>query len=518
MKHQMKHTLLCTVSLLLSARSTRAYTKGAPERACADMMPRHHTPAQTTDSPFVVLLEKHTYSPGETVEVTLEGRCGEQFEGFLLQARRADPVYNTSVYIGSFIQTATTSPVCENGDGVPRGLTQTEKSPKSIVKATWRAPSKAAGHVIFKASFVKDYKTFWVRINSAVLMDPTAAPLSVPETSLESPMIAPCSTSDGSTPADSTQSTSSVSSQSVVTSPVVHTSAPSGISRDRECGVRMGCFDDCDKGCTFSVTWVPENSNIRFRLRSPSSGDSWMAIGFSKDKKMGDDSVSECVVYGGDVGVFESYNTGIVNQRLAQPKLGLSDPRGSVNDGIFDCSFLRQTDGYGDVKLFNLTQDWHLMFARGKATVGFRKKPHVPTPAVTSSLVDLQATDSAGTTQLIYPLVQVHGCLMSIAWLMFASIGLVIARYFKPMWPDKDIRGLKVWFQIHRMCMGLTFVATIAAFIIIFIEAQGYSHINGEDYKKSHPILGIIITALVIINPVMAYVRPGPSSERRPPL
>ncbi|XP_067657072.1 ferric-chelate reductase 1-like isoform X2 [Haliotis asinina] len=312
----------------------------------------------------------------------------------------------------------------------------------------------------------------------------------------------PCTTSAASTEPTSSE-TSPVSSQP-------------GISHDPECGVRIGCFDDCDEGCTFSVTWLPEDSNIRFRLRSPSSGDSWMAIGFSKDKKMGDDSVSECVVYGGDTEVFQSFNTAVDNDRLSQPKLGLSDPRGSVNDGIFECSFLRQTDGHGDVKLFNLTQDWHLMFAHGKATAGFRKLPHVISPAVTSSLVDLQATSSAGTTHLIYPLVQVHGCLMSIAWLMFASIGLVIARYFKPMWPDKDIRGLKVWFQIHRMCLGLTFVATIAAFIIIFIEAQGYSHINGEDYKKSHPILGILVTALVIINPVMAYLRPGPSSEGRP--
>ncbi|XP_046346278.2 putative ferric-chelate reductase 1 isoform X2 [Haliotis rufescens] len=527
-----RHMLLCIGSLLLFARSARPYTKGAPEHACADMMPHHHDqPAAQTDSPFVLLLQKATYSPGEAVEVTLEGRCEEQFKGFLLQAHRADPVYNTSDYIGSFITTAITSAVCENGDGVPRGLTQNETSPKSVVKATWTAPSTASGHVIFKASFVKNYSKFWVRINSAVLTDPTAAPLSVPESSLVSPTMAPCTTETAtSAPTDSTasvtqppQSSQSGASASPTTEakqstapPGVQTSPPSSISRDIKCGVRLGCFDDCDNGCTFSITWVPEDSNIRFHLRSFSTGDSWIAIGFSEDLEMGDDSVSECVVYGGDVKVFQSYNTGINNDRLAQPELGLSDLQGSVNNGIFDCSFLRQTDGFGDVKLFNLTQDWHLMFARGKATAGFRKSRHVTTPAVTSSLIDLQATGSASSTKLKYPLVQAHGCLMSIAWLFCASIGLVIARHFKPMWPDKNIRGLKVWFQIHRMCMGLTFVATVAAFIIIFIEAKVYSQINGEDYKQSHPVLGIIVTAMVLINPVMAYFRPGPTSERRP--
>lgn len=38
---------------------------------------------------------------------------------------------------------------------------------------------------------------------------------------------------------------------------------------------------------------------------------------------------------------------------------------------------------------------------------------------------------------------------------------------------------------------------------------------DNKTYLKSHPVLGIIVTALTMINPVMAFFRPGPDSERR---
>jgi len=39
------------------------YGGGAPEGACGDMVPQHHTPAQTTVSPFAIDINKSTVKP-----------------------------------------------------------------------------------------------------------------------------------------------------------------------------------------------------------------------------------------------------------------------------------------------------------------------------------------------------------------------------------------------------------------------------------------------------------------------
>lgn len=44
--------------------------------------------------------------------------------------------------------------------------------------------------------------------------------------------------------------------------------------------------------------------------------------------------------------------------------------------------------------------------------------------------------------------VSLAGLLMIAAWILFASIGVVLARYYKPMWADRKLLGEKVWFQV----------------------------------------------------------------------
>jgi hypothetical protein len=38
---------------------------------------------------------------------------------------------------------------------------------------------------------------------------------------------------------------------------------------------------------------------------------------------------------------------------------------------------------------------------------------------------------------------------MVLTWMVFSSVGLVIARYFKSEWSDKTILGQKIWFQVY---------------------------------------------------------------------
>lgn len=59
--------------------------------------------------------------------------------------------------------------------------------------------------------------------------------------------------------------------------------------------------------------------------------------------------------------------------------------------------------------------------------------------------------------------------------------------------------------------MVLTLLLTVAGAIIIFVEIGGWTQASNP-----HGILGVIVTALCILQPIGALFRPAPSSKNRP--
>ena len=55
---------------------------------------------------------------------------------------------------------------------------------------------------------------------------------------------------------------------------------------------------------------------------------------------------------------------------MFQPKEGLSRIYGSIQDGIFHCKFTRSKVVLGDEALYNLNNDFHVMYAHGPAVNG----------------------------------------------------------------------------------------------------------------------------------------------------
>lgn len=47
---------------------------------------------------------------------------------------------------------------------------------------------------------------------------------------------------------------------------------------------------------------------------------------------------------------------------------------------------------------------------------------------------------------------------MLIAWMSTVSAGVIIARYFKPDWPERNILGQKVWFQVGTCLLKCRFL------------------------------------------------------------
>jgi len=119
-----------------------------------------------------------------------------------------------------------------------------------------------------------------------------------------------------------------------------------------------------------------------------------------------------------------------------------------------------------------------------------------------------EVSNVAGKSKI---LLRLHGAFMITAWIGTASIGILLARYFKQTWVGSSLCGKDIWFAWHRICMVLTWVLTLAAFVIIFVEIKGWSQADNP-----HAILGVITTALCFFQPIGAFFRPHPGSKRRP--
>lgn len=127
--------------------------------------------------------------------------------------------------------------------------------------------------------------------------------------------------------------------------------------------------------------------------------------------------------------------------------------------------------------------------------------------------------------------IKLHGSLMVLAWIGSASLGLLLARYYKSTFKSK-LLGKDQWFVWHRYAslvyitpgwsdssflsfrffMMVTWALTLTSFGVIYYELGGLSDIHiGED---SHAILGCLTTAFAFVQPFAAALRPAPTSPR----
>lgn len=298
------------------------------------------------------------------------------------------------------------------------------------------------------------------------------------------------------------------------------------------CGEAAGCFrlpEGCAAdACEQTLSWTPEGFNqtrtkrqagaaptyVDFQLSGISDG--WVAFALSSDQQMADDSVMECVLddVTGEVRVFMSYNTRYSNENN-KITAGLSDTSGSYTNGRITCSFRRQTEVPDEEKVLTLDAEYYLFLARGSAGPDAVKRQHSPTGrTISGEMIRLTEggafSGSAGSLDLY----KAHALCMLAAWMVTAYLGMLMPRFFKDAWPDRELCKTKVWFSLHRLLMVLTLLLTITGFVLIFVAVQDYSVLSG--FQKAHPVMGIVVTFFVILNPLMALCRPHPGTPRRP--
>ena len=186
-----------------------------------------------------------------------------------------------------------------------------------------------------------------------------------------------------------------------------------------------------------------------------------------------------------------------------------------IENGVIYCRVERDAVSQVDGANFDLTnQSYYLLFVTGPTTSELSIGYHGTNPGRSKNAVRFDEdnpiiipTDNGSQTS--HTLVMIHGSFMIVAWIGATSIGVFSARYMKKLWAGKKLFGKDIWFTVHQIAMSLTWLLTIAAVTIIWIDV-------GEWRTSTHSILGVIATVLCFIQPLTAFFRPAPDDEARP--
>ncbi|KAK3595291.1 hypothetical protein CHS0354_010901 [Potamilus streckersoni] len=283
------------------------------------------------------------------------------------------------------------------------------------------------------------------------------------------------------------------------------------IAPDPECGIQRSCFQNCNAfDCQFVVTWDRRDDQVIFKMRAVTlePTNQWIAIAFSDDEKMGDDSVIQCVSDESNIiRVKQSYNKGRNNFEVNNATKGIYNVNASFIDGILSCDFTRDRIIHEEPEIFNLDQKWKLLFAQGRSKRG-NILPHdiMRKPQTSEDWVDFSHNEARLiSAPIIY--IKFHSCLMIFTWCFAASISTILGRYFQP---DKGF-GSKAWSKVHRLFVVTTVLGFITGLIVMFVGVEGISTVLKHDissFKSAHPVLGLLVTFLALLCPILLIFRP----------
>ncbi|XP_053493075.1 putative ferric-chelate reductase 1 isoform X2 [Ictalurus furcatus] len=443
-----------------------SYPSGLVTSSCDNMLPSHGNNAQTSTAPYSVTASSTSYKEGDTITVTLSATSGS-FTGFLLQAR----LVGGSSVIGSFSLVGSTSQLLTCSGLSNSAVSHTSKAGKTQLQSKWKAPTSGKlNNIEFRATFVRDYATFWVGVKSAQITYTGTA-----------------------TGAGYTNSTSSSISSAGCGSSKTCVSQPSD------------CDPSTNSNCYFmSATPLPSGSEFTFEISGRAAG--YVSIGFSDDKSMGNDDIYICGKdKNGVIQLQHAFSTGPTTPTTIT--LGnVTVLSTSENNGVISCSFTSRNT-ISTTRSSTPSNSYYIFIANGATNNGLIAM-HTTTPLISSAKVDITKTQTLGTASGLPSIIKAHGCLMLIAWMTTGSMGMLIARFLKRAAPGQRFCGKDFWFVAHVSLMFLSVVATIIAFILIFSYEKDWS-------GGAHPVLGCLVMILSFAQPIGAMFRCSPQEERR---
>ncbi|RVE45028.1 hypothetical protein evm_010346 [Chilo suppressalis] len=490
------------LTILVIIKSSEQHGSGAPSGACQDQMPRHSTVLpQSSVPPYIIVPSSAQVRQGDAVNVTIGSPAGAPLPigGFILQARS---IQNPDTIVGRFVSVPdpaiTHLVTCSSANDT---ATHSNPQEKPALTFQWRAPNDFLGGVEFRATVAQSYATFWRNVESPLVE------VVRPDTVITTTATQPAAPTTTQAP------------------PVILENKPNTATETRDI-IYQGCDDtklcfgvpqNCVQqgNCKAIVAVLVIGDIYTFEIQG-TDNPKYVAAALSNDNKMGDDSAMECVRNdNGRVSLFTSWT-----YPKSEPYVRRSDsPQDIVQlkdftliNGKLYCKFTRDTVSVVRGQTFDLANNkYNLMVVSGDSMkdaerVGFHSLAYESTG---QPLALASVGPTTGASKL---LLKLHGSFMIAAWIGSASIGILLARYFRQVWVGRQLGGKDIWFAYHRILMVLTWLLTVCGFIIILVEVGGWST-TGDN---PHAITGIITVVLCFIQPIGAYFRPHPGTKKRP--
>ncbi|XP_055337172.1 ferric-chelate reductase 1-like [Paramacrobiotus metropolitanus] len=285
------------------------------------------------------------------------------------------------------------------------------------------------------------------------------------------------------------------------------------------------CFSSKTCVAILSYTADPDNKGqVRMELwrQVTQPGDHYVAVGLAAvSPEMANSGVLACVSYGDNVDVIASYNPGRYNVEVNNQRENITVTKKGMDGKSLYCQFTmpsrRSFAGSfaSSPVVIDVSNQSFLMLAHGPAYPTGKIRKHSIMPISTANAVRMDSVAAVRSSDLPLNLYKSHAGLMVGAWMFLASVGILTARYYKTMWTDYSPFGIKIWFHIHRPFMFLAVLASIAAFVIIYIRTGGLWTATPPS-ENAHPIIGFIAFVLGLMQPIVALFRPNPGAKNRP--
>ncbi|XP_068098200.1 putative ferric-chelate reductase 1 [Hyperolius riggenbachi] len=497
----MEHRLVLMVYIAGCLAGVFGYPSGQISASCDTMLPSHgNNVAQTSTAPYVITASNNTFNPGDTITVTIKASGSSTFKGFLLEARAV----GGNAIAGTFSTSDVNAQILSCSAGASTAVSHTNGNSKTSITAKWTAP-EGAGPVQFTPRQIV-LTQFCFRIWLQQSTPRSIMPILPPAQTERSIAVIECNV----------ESSGQRQRQGIGLSEQVRTYDATWLIHltmsNTTCGSQKFCMSSpsscspSDNTCLF-MSSSPSSSGTGYVFEMSGSVSGYVAIGFSDDTKMGSDDVYICTKNSsGNVLIQHGYNVGTTG-----PTISSLNTAGSVvtsyNNGVLKCSFITKI-AVSTQQRSSTSSSYYVFLASGPSQADGTINQHTAT-LISSTKVDLSSYLSTSTLIGSSSVVLGHGALMLIAWMTTGGIGMIMARYMKSA-AAKPVFGKAIWFQAHFFLMILTVILTIIAFIMVFAEVAGWSGDAG-----AHPVLGCIVMILSFFQPILAFFRPEPKSERR---
>ncbi|KAL1496873.1 hypothetical protein AB1Y20_014456 [Prymnesium parvum] len=241
---------------------------------------------------------------------------------------------------------------------------------------------------------------------------------------------------------------------------------------------------------SLSLHWTLASFGARMAVRAEAPASSYVALGFSKDGVMAssDAVIGWATAQGSSVHLYKLTETATLVPH--PPEVLLS---GSVvaEDGALVLRLQRKLKGL-QVDLTDSVNN--LLWAVGSVQDG-APQYHSSRGAFRVNLSGGEAGKLAAP--LVVKLKLLHGVLMAFGWGFMLPAGAIIARFYKRLGP--------LWFTLHKLLQVGGLLVVVGSWAIAIAQFAPFGLTNES---MAHFVLGNIVTALGVLQPINALLRP----------